>query len=294
MNSATPPRVSTIEIAGMAHSYDQHMMSEKRTFERPSTSASEAERLAGDAELKILVADDHHLVREGLKLALLQIGARTQVLEAATLAEAIETFHASPDIDLVLLDLSMPGAAGLSGLDAFLAQCPTARVVVVSGTHDMKTVQAAIQKGALGFIPKLSGKQIFLSALRFILDGGIYVPPEPFISDSSPQQAGDRTSPATAAFSAKTAAKGLTNRQVDVLRELLEGNSNKQICRNLNLAMGTVKAHVAAVLSALNVNTRAEAIAAADRLGLRQLLEPPSSGVATTHVDAPFDEVRRK
>jgi DNA-binding NarL/FixJ family response regulator len=283
MNSAMPPRVSTIEIAGMAHSYDQHMMSEKRTFERR----------AGDAELKILVADDHHLVREGLKLALLQIGAHTQVLEAATLAEAIETFNASPDIDLVLLDLGMPGAAGLSGLDVFLAQCPTARVVVVSGTHDMKTVQAAIQKGALGFIPKLSGKQIFLSALRFILDGGIYVPPEPFISDSSPQEAEERAS-RTGALSTKAAAKGLTNRQLDVLRELLEGNSNKQICRNLNLAMGTVKAHVAAVLSALNVNTRAEAIAATDRLGLRQLLEPPSSGMPTAHVDATSDDVRRK
>lgn len=270
------------------------MISEKRTFERSSVSASEAERLAGDAELKILVADDHHLVREGLKLTLLQIGAHTQVLEAATLAEAIATFHASPDIDLILLDLNMPGAAGLSGLDAFLVQCPAARLVVVSGTHDMKTVQAAIQKGALGFIPKLSGKQIFLSALRFILDGGIYVPPEPFISDSSPQEAADRPSPATAAFSTKTVAKGLTNRQVDVLRELLEGNSNKQICRNLNLAMGTVKAHVAAVLSALNVNTRAEAIAATDRLGLRQLLEPPSNGTPTTHVNAPSGEVTRK
>jgi DNA-binding NarL/FixJ family response regulator len=269
------------------------MISEKRALERSPISASEAEHIAGSDELKILVADDHHLVREGLKLTLLQIDARTQVLEASTLAEAIDAFHANPDIDLILLDLNMPGAAGLSGLDAFLAQCPAARLVVVSGTYDMKTVQAAIQKGALGFIPKMSGKRIVLSALRFILDGGIYVPPEPFISDSSPQE-GDGTLRATAAFSTRAAAKGLTNRQIDVLRELLEGNSNKQICRNLNLAMGTVKAHVAAVLSALNVNTRAEAIAAADRQGLRQLLEPSSSGTAAAQIGAPSGDVTRK
>jgi DNA-binding NarL/FixJ family response regulator len=269
------------------------MISEKRALERSPISASEAEHIAGSDELKILVADDHHLVREGLKLTLLQIDARTQVLEASTLAEAIDAFHANPDIDLILLDLNMPGAAGLSGLDAFLAQCPAARLVVVSGTYDMKTVQAAIQKGALGFIPKMSGKRIVLSALRFILDGGIYVPPEPFISDSSPQE-GDGTLRATAAFSTRAAAKGLTNRQIDVLRELLEGNSNKQICRNLNLAMGTVKAHVAAVLSALNVNTRAEAIAAADRQGLRQLLEPSSSGTAAAQIGAPSGDATRK
>lgn len=269
------------------------MISEKRALERSSTLASEAEHIAGGDELKILVADDHHLVREGLKLTLLQIDARTQVLEASTLAEAIDAFHANPDIDLTLLDLNMPGAAGLSGLDAFLAQCPAARLVVVSGTYDMKTVQTAIQKGALGFIPKLSGKRIVLSALRFILDGGIYMPPEPFIADSPPQDVGS-PSRATAAVSTKAAAKGMTNRQIDVLRELLEGNSNKQICRNLNLAMGTVKAHVAAVLSALNVNSRAEAIAVADRQGLRQLLGPPSSGMPAMHVDAPSGDVLRK
>lgn len=261
-------------------------ISEKRALERPAISELDAEPGAADAALKILVADDHHLVREGLKLTLRQLDDRTQVLEVGTVAEAIDTFKAHPDIDLVLLDLSMPGASGLSGLDLFLAQCPAARLVIVSGTYDMNTVQAAIQKGALGFIPKLSGKRTFLSALRLILDGGIYVPPEPFISGTPvTEEAGPL--PATASFSARAAAdRGLTNRQIEVLRELLQGMSNKQICRNLNLAMGTVKAHVAAVLSALGVKTRTEAIAAADRLGLRQLLESTSSGVSTTRAEA--------
>jgi len=264
------------------------MIPEKRTLERSPTSAVEAEHVAGDAELKILVADDHHLVREGLRLTLLQIETRTQVLEAGTLSEAVDIFQAHADIDLVLLDLDMPGASGLAGIDAFLARCPAARLVIVSGTCDMRTVQTAIQKGALGFIPKLSGKRVLASALRFILDGGIYVPPEPFISGNSAQERDTLSRPATA-FS-----KGLTNRQIDVLRELLQGNSNKQICRNLNLAMGTVKAHVAAVLAALSVNTRTEAIAAADRLGLRQLLQQPSSSGTTAHPETPADAVPRK
>jgi DNA-binding NarL/FixJ family response regulator len=293
MNSATARESQSNDVAVVAPRMTHSMISEKGTPERPSISASQAEHIEGNAELKFLVADDHHLVREGLKLTLLQIDAHTQVLEAATLAEAIDAFQAHSDVDLVLLDLNMPGSAGLSGLDTFLAQCPAARLVVVSGTYDMKTVQAAIQKGALGFIPKLSGKRIVLSALRFILDGGIYVPPEPFISDSSAQES-DGTLRTTAAFSAKAAAKGLTNRQIDVLRELLEGNSNKQICRNLNLAMGTVKAHVAAVLAALAVNTRTEAIAAADRLGLRQLLEPVSSGANAARPEATTGDLIRR
>jgi DNA-binding NarL/FixJ family response regulator len=235
--------------------------------------------------LKILVADDHHLVREGLKLSLREIDQGVLVLEAENLDQAIETCLAHPDIDIVLLDLTMPGASGVSALDTFGARCPAARLVVVSATYDMLTVQTAIRKGALGFIPKLSGKQAFLSALRFILNGGIYVPPETLVAASSLPDPPKDLAPTASAFAVRAAEKGLTNRQIEVLRELLEGKSNKQICRSLNLAMGTVKVHVTAVLSALGVSTRAEAIAAADKLGLRQLLEarpaspiPPFSG----------------
>lgn len=129
--------------------------------------------------LKVLIADDHYLVREGLKLALRQIQADVQVVEADTLTSAIDAYRAHPDLDLVLLDLTMPGTVGsASALDGFERACPDARVVVVSAAYDMQTVQWALRKGALGFIPKLSGKEVLLSALRFILDGGIYVPPE--------------------------------------------------------------------------------------------------------------------
>jgi len=222
--------------------------------------------------LKILVADDHHLVREGLKLSLREIDEGVVALEAENLEQAIEICLAHPDIDIVLLDLTMPGASGVSALDTFGTRCPAARLVVVSAAYDMATVQTAIRKGALGFIPKLSGKQAFLSALRFILNGGIYVPPETLVAAPAADPARELAASASA-FAVRAAEKGLTNRQIEVLRELLEGKSNKQICRSLNLAMGTVKVHVTAVLSALGVSTRAEAIAAADKLGLRQLLD---------------------
>ncbi|RYX92036.1 MAG: response regulator transcription factor [Comamonadaceae bacterium] len=220
--------------------------------------------------LKILVADDHHLVREGLKLALRQFDQGVTIVEADTLDNAIAAYRAGDDFDLVLLDLNMPGTSGLMSLDGFERHCPDARVVVISASYDMQTVQTAVRRGVLGFIPKLSGKGTLLSALRFVLAGGIYVPPEMFLNEAGDVQANNTVDTTPSANTLQ--AIGLTARQVDVLRQLLEGKSNKLICRDLNLAMGTVKGHVAAILHSLGVNTRAEAIAAADRQGWRQLL----------------------
>lgn len=223
------------------------------------------------ASLKILIADDHQLVRDGLVLALRQLDANVEVVEAESLDGAIAIYQGSPDFDLVLLDLNMPGVSGLMALDGFEKECPDARVVVISASYDLQTVQTAVKRGVLGFIPKLAGKGTLLSALRFVLAGGVYVPPEMFRADMGAQVASpslDATSPNHTPQSA-----GLTTRQVDVLRQLLEGKSNKLICRDMNLAMGTVKGHVAAILHALNVNTRAEAIAASDKLGWRALLK---------------------
>lgn len=265
------------------------MSSDKAKRLPPDLSAA-SNAASGEARgglgLKVLVADDHHLVREGLKLSLREIDPGAVVLEAANLAEAIELCTEHPDIDLVLLDLTMPGSSGVSALDTFGARCPSARLVVVSAAYDMATVQAAIRKGALGFIPKAAGKKAFLGALRFVLDGGIYVPPETLVAAGGAPELGaaaEGAVSASPAFAARAAEKGLTNRQIEVLRELIEGKSNKQICRSLNLAMGTVKAHVTAVLSALGVSSRAEAIAAVDRLGWRQVLESPSAQSAASH-----------
>lgn len=225
-------------------------------------------------KLKILVADDHHLVREGLKLALREIESGVIVLEADSLGKAVDVYRAHPDCDLVLLDLTMPGNTGLSVLEGFEQSCPEARVVVISASYDLQTVQAAVRRGVLGFIPKLSGKDALISALRFILAGGIYIPLETMMA--LPEA--DRPAHApirplnTVTVSHTPRDAGLTTRQIEVLRQLLEGKSNKQICRDMNLAMGTVKGHVAAILVALKVSSRAEAIAAAMKLGWAPLL----------------------
>jgi DNA-binding NarL/FixJ family response regulator len=250
---------------------------------------------AGFSRLTVLIADDHAMVREGMKLSLEQIEPGVLVLEAESLDSAIETYRACGEIDLVLLDLSMPGALGSTALERFAQSCPEARIVVVSATYDMGTIQAALRKGVLGFIPKMSGKSAFLNALRFILEGGIYVPPEALLPASAaaaaPQeqpepilvmQSASAASPASSpvAFAAGRAVPGprearLTTRQIDVLAHLLDGKPNKQICRELNLAMGTVKCHIGAILGALEVNSRAEAIAAADKRGWREWLAQP-------------------
>ena len=225
--------------------------------------------------LKILVVDDHHLVREGIKLALRQIDEAVTVVEADTLREAIDAYRAHPDFDLVLLDLTMPGNTGMSVLDGFEQNCPDARIVVISASYDLQTVQLAVRRGVLGFIPKLAGKEALQSALKFILAGGIYVPPEAMMAmpEEKPATAPAARAPHETATGAQTPQDaGLTTRQVEVLRELLDGKSNKQICRDMNLAMGTVKGHVAAILDAMQVGSRAEAIAAAAKLGWPEML----------------------
>lgn len=232
------------------------------TTELAGTMESSTPVLCG---LKVLIADDHQLIRAGLKLCLEAIEQDVTVFEADTPDAAIQTYLSHPEIDLVLLDLAMAGRKEATALADFTRACPNARIVVISATSDMKTVQTAFTKGIVGFIPKLAGRAAFISALRFVLEGGIYIPPEALAPMSAalpqpPQQ------PAVPRGASLRDAK-LTARQIDVLAQLLDGKPNKQICRELNLALGTVKCHVGAILGALEVSSRAEAIAAANKRG---------------------------
>lgn len=232
------------------------------------------------AGLTVLIVDDHQLIRAGLKLCLEAIEQNVAVFEAETPESAIRAYRAHPEIDLVLLDLCMAGTQECTALDDFSRACPTARIVVVSATHDIKTVQATFAKGIVGFIPKLAGRTAFINALRFVLDGGMYIPPEALLPISTalphPQAQAAVARPVTLRD-----AK-LTARQIDVLAQLLDGKPNKQICRELNLALGTVKCHVGAILGALEVSSRAEAIAAANKRGWRQSLS--QSGMQGNHI----------
>ena len=219
--------------------------------------------------LKVLVVDDHALIRQGLKPLLAQLaddGEQVEVIEAASYLQALERIAATPDLDLVLLDLRMPDVSGFAALADIEESHPEVPIVVMTGEEDPRLVREAFDQGALGFIPKSSPPPVILAALRLVLSGGTYVPPQIMTTPNMPAHASAVPHVGLAAAADRL---GITPRQSDVLALLLAGKSNKIISRELNLAEGTVKNHVAAVLKALNVDTRVQAVIAAARLGLK-------------------------
>lgn len=208
--------------------------------------------------MKILVADDHALIREALRHVLTQLASGVNVLEAPDCNGTRHVVSEHADLDLLLLDLNLPGIGGLALLPELRRAYPALPVVVLSALEDPGTVREALACGAMGFIPKSSSNEVMLSALNLVLAGGRYLPPEA-LTDSSG---------AVTAAPASAADVVLTERQREVLALMAQGKSNKQICRELNLAEATVKIHVTAVLRALKVTSRAQAIVAVNRLGL--------------------------
>jgi DNA-binding NarL/FixJ family response regulator len=171
----------------------------------------------------------------------------------------------NPDLDLVLLDLNLPGLRGIAALQSFRRQHPATPVVVVSSFRDRSVVTEAIRGGAVGFIPKSSSRETIVNALRLVLAGSVYIPPEVAVEEAVSDE------PLTASMlgHGDAAAKlGLTPRQGQVLALVMKGRSNKEICRELGLAERTVKAHLTAVLNLLKVTSRTRAVIAAGRLGL--------------------------
>jgi DNA-binding NarL/FixJ family response regulator len=214
--------------------------------------------------VKILVIDDHELIRAGLKPVLGQLGEGTPVtvLDASSYARAIEIAAANPDLDLVLLDFNLPNVSGFAALVDMQERFPDVPVVIVSGEDDPALVRETFERGALGFIPKSSSTAVILSALRLVLSGGTYVPREAMAA--APPAPAQTPRPAR-----NLRGLDITPRQAEVLDLVLAGKSNKAICRELGLAEGTVKNHVAAVLKALNATNRVEAVIAAAKLGIK-------------------------
>ena len=220
--------------------------------------------------MKILVIDDHALIRQALQNMLRVLDNGAEVMESADCSAALALAAEQPDLDLILLDLHLPGMGGMDALTHFRQSHPAVPVVVLSGANDRQTVLTAIDRGAMGFIPKSSSNEVMLSALRLVLSGGVYLPTEilEHAGLSTVWNAGS-TTPSGGVPGRTPAELGLTDRQMEVLALLLQGKSNKLICRELGLAEGTVKIHVTAVLKALNVTSRTQAVIAASRLGLR-------------------------
>jgi DNA-binding NarL/FixJ family response regulator len=215
--------------------------------------------------VKILIVDDHSLVREGLQAILSRSDLSAQFLEAWDATSVWDHITKNADLDFVLLDIQLPDCSGLELLTRIVGHRPELPVVMLSADHDSQTVTHALNLGASGFLPKTSVSEVLVSAIRLVLAGGIYVPPEALLKSTM------RPAFASAQSTAPVTIESLrfTARQVEVFRLLLQGMSNKQICRKIDLAEATVKIHVRGILRAINVSSRAEAIAKAAQLGLK-------------------------
>ena len=211
--------------------------------------------------MNVLLVDDHVLFREGLKFLLRSLDAALEVDEAGDCAKALER-AAARSYDLVLLDLKIPGVAALEALAALRNAIPATPIVVLSGEDNPAVVRAAIEHGAMGFIPKSSTPEVLIQALRLVLARGVYLPPAVLDAARAPA----RASPLDPG---EVVLPGLTPRQMDVLRCVIQGKSNKIIARELDVSEGTVKAHLSSVLRALDARNRTEAVYAAAKLGLR-------------------------
>ena len=205
--------------------------------------------------MKILVVDDHPLIQNALAHALPELHAPVEVVAAIDREQTLTALARHPDCALVLLDLTLPGAHGLDLLVELRRDYPRIPIVVLSATHDRATVGSAMAAGAQGYIAKTSTPDELIDAIQTVLEGGRSVTTD--FSKSSVSLLG---------VSGDTL--GLTQRQADVLRLLIQGKPNKLICRDLRLSEGTVKVHVSAILKALNVRSRAQAIAELSRRGV--------------------------
>ena len=215
--------------------------------------------------MKILVVDDHPLVREAMAQLVTQLRDAVQVLQAQDCAGALASAREHPDLDLALLDLNLPGLRGIPALTRFRAEHPDIPVVVVSSFRDRDIVAEVLNLGAVGFIPKSSSRENIVGALQQVLAGALYVPSETALANArvcDPMPAGIRGCLPSAADI------GRTPRQGQVLALVMKGRANKEICRELDLAERTVKAHLTAVLNTLKATSRTQAVIAANQLGV--------------------------
>jgi DNA-binding NarL/FixJ family response regulator len=229
----------------------------------------------GIDDVEILVVDDHVLIREALRGVLKEVKRDATVLEASSCGQAMQVIAEHPSLDLILLDLNLPDRDGFSALTELGERYPAISVVVLSAQQDRASVAKALDLGAMGFIPKSGRREVMLSALQLVFSGGRYIPPEILARPEPAPVQQDEKQPAPNGPEVSPADLGLTERQVDVLALMMQGKSNKAICRVLDLAEPTVKNHVTAILKALGVSNRTEAVIAVGELGWK--LPPPKS-----------------
>ena len=216
----------------------------------------------------IVIADDHPLFRGALRQAIGSLMPAARVIEANGLDHLNEALAAEKDMDLILLDLTMPGVQGFSGLIALRAQHPELPVVIVSANEEATVIRRAIEFGASGFIPKSLNVDAIGSAIAAVLAGDTWTPPDVDLTAAEDKETADLV----------RRLATLTPQQVRVLMMLSEGLLNKQIAYELGVSEATVKAHVSAILDKLGVDSRTQAVIAASKIGVTQ--RPSSSAGA--------------
>ena len=199
--------------------------------------------------MKVLIADDHVLFREGVRMVFSSwVGEEVDAVEAGSYDEVLAALASGEQFDLALVDLWMPGASGVAGVEAIRAAAPALRLVVVSAFEDQRDVRRVMAAGACGFIGKSSSSAMFADGLRRVLAGEIYVSPTAKVENVRANAA------------AVDPGQRLTLRQREVLAKLQDGKSNKEIAREMGLAEITVKLHVTAILRAFNAENRTQVV----------------------------------
>jgi DNA-binding NarL/FixJ family response regulator len=225
-------------------------------------------RLSGGGEyfpMKIMIADDHPLVHSAIPNILRKLEDDVQILAASDFPETLSLVEQHQDLDLLLLDLDMPGMDWFEALSLLRTNRKELRIIILSASQNPSDVYHALSLEIRGYIPKTTGPEIIEQALRMVLAGGKYVPPELMSGMALHAMAPNHESTETKINNSKIV---LTRRQRDVLQSMMDGNSNKEIARSLNLSEATVKVHVTAIFRALKVRSRSQAVLAAERCSI--------------------------
>ena len=219
--------------------------------------------------MKILVADDHELFLKGLELVLQSLNKEIELSFAKNYTEIFDILETDKSFDLILTDLAMPGAKWMDAIAKIHQLVPDTPIIILSAVFDKEIVQKTIEIGVSGYIPKTSSNAVILSAVNLVMSGGVYIPAELLNNKelSNEFDALKQVENQNEAHSEEK-AKVLTPRQVDVVKCIARGCSNKQIAYELGLSEGTVKLHVTAILKLLNVYNRTGAVMEATRLGV--------------------------
>ena len=213
--------------------------------------------------MKVLIADDHALFRDGLSMLLEKIDPKSVIFQAANFSQAQKILNDEKKVDLVIMDLDMPDMNWEDGLQEIKAKADGARFVVVSASEDPRDIRKSLEQGVCGYIPKRSEPKILSSALQLVLDGGTYLPPS--VLEPNTAISGSEKNSATAPVSN---GKTLTNRQNQVLGLVAQGLSNKQIAYEMGVSEATVKLHINALLRSVGATNRTQAVIMAQKMGL--------------------------